>query len=165
MYKTIKEFKEDWFSEAQNTIRIMEALTDDSLAAKVSEPGRTLGRLAWHIVVTIPEMGTSSGLKVEGPAPDAPIPTSAREIVRQYKAASDSLLKVIDEWTDESLAGEIDLYGEKWTRSKTLVVLMRHEIHHRAQMTVLMRHAGLRVPGIYGPAYEEWDQYKMPPQE
>jgi uncharacterized damage-inducible protein DinB len=29
-------------------------------------------------------------------------------------------------------------------------------------MTVLMRQAGLRVPGIYGPAKEEWEEHGMP---
>jgi uncharacterized damage-inducible protein DinB len=31
-------------------------------------------------------------------------------------------------------------------------------------MMMLMRQAGLTVPGIYGPAYEEWAAYNMPPQ-
>jgi uncharacterized damage-inducible protein DinB len=32
-------------------------------------------------------------------------------------------------------------------------------------MTVLMRQAGLKVPGIYGPSREEWSQFGMPPQK
>ena len=48
------------------------------------------------------------------------------------------------------------MYGQKWKRGVTLGILITHQIHHRAQMTVLMRQAGLKVPGIYGPAYEEW---------
>jgi hypothetical protein len=32
-------------------------------------------------------------------------------------------------------------------------------------MTVLMRQAGLVVPGVYGPAREEWAVYGMPTQE
>jgi uncharacterized damage-inducible protein DinB len=46
-----------------------------------------------------------------------------------------------------------------------LQALISHEIHHRGQMTVLMRQAGLKVPGIYGPAREEWAAYGMPAQE
>jgi uncharacterized damage-inducible protein DinB len=42
---------------------------------------------------------------------------------------------------------------------------MSHEIHHRGQMTVLMRQAGLKVPGVYGPSREEWTAYGMPPQD
>ena len=55
------------------------------------------------------------------------------------------------------------MYGATWPRSFTLFVLIGHEIHHRGQMTVLMRQAGLKVPGIYGPSYEEWVNYKMQP--
>ena len=28
--------------------------------------------------------------------------------------------------------------------------------HHRGQMTILMRQAGLLVPGMYGPSKDEW---------
>jgi len=38
-----------------------------------------------------------------------------------------------------------------------------HELHHRGQLTVLMRQAGLVVPGIFGPAQEEWTRYGMEP--
>ena len=37
-----------------------------------------------------------------------------------------------------------------------LMTLINHQNHHRGQMTVLMRQAGLTVPGVYGPAKEEW---------
>jgi hypothetical protein len=32
---------------------------------------------------------------------------------------------------------------------------------YRGQMTVLMRQAGLKVPVIYGPAREEWQEFGM----
>ena len=57
------------------------------------------------------------------------------------------------------------MYGEKWTRAFTLGALIGHQCHHRGQVTVLMRQAGLKVPGIYGPAQEEWAVYGMPAQE
>lgn len=34
--------------------------------------------------------------------------------------------------------------------------MIQHQIHHRGQMTILMRQAGLTVPGLYGPSKEEW---------
>ena len=36
-----------------------------------------------------------------------------------------------------------------------LNVLIRHQIHHRGQMTILMRQAGVVVPSVYGPSREE----------
>jgi uncharacterized damage-inducible protein DinB len=44
-------------------------------------------------------------------------------------------------------------------------VLMLHQTHHRGQLATYMRIAGLKVPGPYGPAREEWTNYGMPPQE
>jgi uncharacterized damage-inducible protein DinB len=165
MYRSINEFKEDWHTESEKTIRLMEGLTDDSLAHKTADGGRTLGRLAWHIVLTLGEMGDKLGLKVEAPSEDSPVPVSAREITREYKKAAQSLKEAIGIWTDEMLDDEIDLYGRRWTRNTLLVMLLRHEIHHRAQMTVFMRSAGIPVPGLYGPAKEEWKDYGMPPQK
>ena len=40
---------------------------------------------------------------------------------------------------------------------------LSHQTHHRGQMTVLMRQAGLTVPGVYGPAREEWAAMGMEP--
>ncbi|MGA2381636.1 MAG: DinB family protein [Spirochaetia bacterium] len=42
--------------------------------------------------------------------------------------------------------------GGRWTRAGVLASLVKHQIQHRAQMTVLMRQTGIRVPGVYGPA-------------
>jgi uncharacterized damage-inducible protein DinB len=57
------------------------------------------------------------------------------------------------------------MYGQMWVRGKTLGVLVTHQIHHRGQLTVLLRLAGLKVPGVYGPAKEEWAKMGMLVQE
>jgi uncharacterized damage-inducible protein DinB len=44
-------------------------------------------------------------------------------------------------------------------------MVFSHLIHHRGQLTVLMRQAGLKVPGVYGPAREEWAAMGMQPME
>ncbi len=41
-------------------------------------------------------------------------------------------------------------------------ILLLHQTHHRGQMTVLMRQAGLPVAGMYGPTKEDWAKYGMP---
>ena len=55
------------------------------------------------------------------------------------------------------------MYGETWKRGVALEMLIRHEAHHRGQMTVLMRQAGLPVHGVYGPSREEWTAMGMEP--
>ena len=163
MIRTMEDFKNDWAHEMDATIKIFKNLTDLSLSQKVDREGRTLGRLAWHITVSIGEMLAKTGLKADGPDENSDPPDSAAEIVHTYERTAHSALKLISEhWSDETLMQEDAMYGETWKRGFTLSVLIHHQIHHRGQMTVLMRQAGLKVPGIYGPSREEWAGFGMP---
>ncbi len=162
MYTTIDQFIQAWTSEAKLTHQVMQKLTDESISQKVTDDHRTLGRIAWHIVTTIPEMMAHTGLKLDLLKADAPVPATALDIERAYVSVAAVLPeKIKQEWTDKSLDIKDEMYGETWERRFTLTALLQHQIHHRGQMTVLMRQAGLRVPSIYGPAKEDWAQYDM----
>jgi len=166
MINTIAEFERHWSQELEATQKVLKHLTDKSLGQAVNAEGRTLGRLGWHLVITIPEMMSRTGLHIDGPAPEDPVPASAKEIFKGYNIASLSLLEAVKvHWTDATLLQKDEMYGQMWTRSETLTALLFHQVHHRGQMTVLMRQAGLAVPGIYGPAREEWAPWGMNPPE
>ena len=94
-----------------------------------------------------------------------PVSPGGRTLGEQYSATAERLNDAIAaQWTDAGLAEEVPMYGgEMWKRSQVLNALVKHEVHHRAQMTVLMRQASLLVPGIYGPAAEEWEAMGLPP--
>ncbi len=163
MFYKIADFKKAYGAVSDGTVKIMAAMIDKSLGQQIAADHRTLGRIAWHIVQTIPEMMNKTGLAVTGPAEHDPVPDSAAEIARQYELVSKAIIKeVAAKWKDADLLKEDEMYGQKWVRGFTLRGLCDHEIHHRGQMTVLMRQAGLKVPGIYGPSLEEWAQYGMP---
>jgi uncharacterized damage-inducible protein DinB len=163
MYRKVEDFIAAYEYESGATLKLLNALTDESLSHAVGEGHRTLGRMAWHIAVTIPEMGSAVGFEIAGPDKDSPVPETAAQIAEAYKQASESLLnEVRTKWDDATLEVTDDLYGETWARGKTLAVVLNHEIHHRGQLTVLMRQSGLKVPGIYGPSKEEWVNYGAP---
>lgn len=166
MINSIVEFERLWSYEVEATQKVMKHLTTASLPQAVDAQGRTLGRIAWHIVLSIPEMMTRIGFSLEGPGTDAPIPVTAKEIFAAYNTVALSLLEQIKKnWTDETLTVKDEMYGEQWTRGFTLQSMILHQTHHRGQMTVLMRQAGLDVPGVYGPARQEWVAYGMAPPE
>jgi len=166
MFRTIAEFTSAWQGESASTLKVMQALTDASLGQRVSPEGRSLGRLAWHVVQTLGEMGGHAGLAVGAANEHTPQPASAAAIAAAYQAGAAAVDKAVTgAWKDADLPVEIGMYGEKWTRAMTLRAIIQHEVHHRGQMTVLMRQAGLKVPGIYGPAREEWAVYGMPTQD
>ena len=165
MYHSINEFLTDWKYEREATIKVLSNLTDESLDEKNSEIGRTLGRLAWHITATVGEMLGIAGINMETLEDDNDYPKSTKEILRKYREASDNLIEKLPQgWNDDSLREKVNMYGEQWTKEAVLTSLIKHQIHHRAQMIPLMRQAGLKVPGIYGPSYEEWKAMGMDPK-
>lgn len=165
MYCRLQDFLSDFSLETENTKKLFLVLTDASLLKKSYKSGRTLGFIAWHIVLTLGEMCSKVGITAEAPPEDAPQPESASDILSTYIKASESIRSFIEKnWSDSTLQEEHDMYGAIWKNNKTLQVLLRHEIHHRAQLTILMRQAGLKVPGLYGPSLEEWTNYGMPAQ-
>ena len=52
MFRRIQDFLESWAYETDATLKVFEKLTDASLDQKVTPEGRSLGRIAWHIVAT-----------------------------------------------------------------------------------------------------------------
>lgn len=166
MFRRVGDFEKSWAYEAEMTGKMLRALTDDSLAQRVTPDGRTLGRLAWHVTTTPAEMMGRTGLQLTGPAEGAPAPATVSEIVSGFERQAQSLASAVrHQWNDQTLEAEDDMYGERWTRGYTLYALILHQAHHRGQMTVLMRQAGLVVPGVYGPAREEWAQMGVPAME
>jgi uncharacterized damage-inducible protein DinB len=166
MFTTIDEFLRSWEHESGATTKMLAELTDESLTTAAAPGERPLGRVVWHIIQSIPEMMGRTGLSVAGPAQDAAPFKTAEELKAAYDEASSSLVSEMKaKWLDTDLLAVDDMYGEQWARGTTLGVLILHQAHHRGQLTTLMRVAGLKVPGPYGPAREEWVNYGMPPQE
>ncbi|MFH2035971.1 MAG: DinB family protein, partial [Candidatus Zixiibacteriota bacterium] len=123
MYHKIAEFSTAWKSMTDGTRKIMAALTDESLAQAVAKDHRTLGRMAWHITLTIPEMMEQTGLKIEGLKKDAPLPKTAAEIQKSYDMVAKALgEQVVKNWDDATLDKEDNLYGESWKRGLTLKI-------------------------------------------
>ncbi|MHA6258292.1 DinB family protein [Sporosarcina sp. CAU 1771] len=157
MFNSIEDFLVNWEIESQLTQKVLDELTDESLMQKVSPEGRSLGRIAWHIVTTLDEMLAHAELEFEAARDGDPVPTSAARIAEAYRSSSKEMVKAMKEqWSDATLEEVKDMYGEKWRVSKILWIVFVHQVHHRGQMTVLMRQAGLRVPGVCGPSREEW---------
>ncbi|WP_421378341.1 DinB family protein [Bacillus salacetis] len=157
MFQTVNGFLMSWERETASTQKALNNLTDESLKQEVSEGHWSLGRTAWHITTAIKIISSQTNLKFDGPAEDYPVPGSASYIAETYKRTNAAFIAAVKEqWSDDDMAVEIDVFGQKMNIGTLLLFLMKHEIHHRGQMTVLMRQAGLNVPGFYGPSKEEW---------
>lgn len=156
MFHSISDFVSEWKQESAITVKMMETLTDESLQHSISPDSRTLGQIAWHLVRVIGSM-TQTGLVFEKPDGEELAPASAQKIASEYKRVSEALLHAVEtQWTDASLQPAENAGPEEWSNGKSLHLLIQHEVHHRGQMTILMRLAGLRPAPVYGPTREDW---------
>jgi uncharacterized damage-inducible protein DinB len=166
MYRTIKDFIEDWKEEEMLSIKIFLKINDKIKAKKASANTRSLDRLAWHITQTITEMPYKAGIMDKDHLDGLAIPDSMEIIIKTYQKYSEELIDLLaKKWTNTGLTEKIEIYGQQWERRKILHILVKHQTHHRGQMTTIMRLLDQDVPGIYGPSHEEWSQYGMEAQE
>ena len=168
MFRRLQDFTPTWTEEAAKTLAVIDAIPDSAMSKAVAAEHRDLRRMAWHLVESLIEMPQHCGMAIEGAHLIEGMfikqpPATMAEVRAAYALASESLLKGLAAWEDSDLEIEDDMYGERWPRGKTLHILLIHQTHHRGQMTVLMRQAGLAVPSVYGPTKEGWAAYNLEP--
>jgi uncharacterized damage-inducible protein DinB len=163
MYVTVKDLIAEWKNEAVLTQKVLDGLTDEALLQQVYSEGRTLGRIAWHFVTNIPDYLTEFGISVAKVSNPIEVP-SAREIAETFKAVSSHVANALQEqWTDETLTQIQNAFGRMESNATIFMGLIKHIAHHRGQVTVLMRQAGLPMPAVYGPSKEGWAKLGVTP--
>lgn len=166
MYTSIQQFIKDFTNEKETTLTVFKAIPNDKLILKPNDDIRSLQRLVWHILITHGEMLGKADLTINCPDEHALPVNNINEICRLYEISANSVLQVVAEkWTDEDLNSELNMYGENWSKGTILAVLIKHEVHHRGQLSVVMRLNDIKVPSIYGPVKEDWATYNMPAAE
>ncbi|KKI90857.1 hypothetical protein WQ54_18185 [Bacillus sp. SA1-12] len=157
MYVTNEDFIREWNREAMLTQKVLEGLTDDSLKQTVYSDGRNLGRIIWHLTTSIPEYLAHFGLEIKAVEHAENVPASAKEIAETFQKVSSHAAQVIEQqWTDDSLKQVQTAFGREESNASILMGLIKHIVHHRGQATVLLRQAGIKPYGVYGPPKEDW---------
>lgn len=153
MTRTIESYIAELKEESRITQSVLDALRDESLSQEVSPLDRTLGEIAWHVVTSMYTILSKAGLLIPSPGDRKLVPATANEIAESYRVTS-SIIRdaILAEWTNDTLLETRHIYEMIWPVAQVLDILIKHEIHHRGQLSILMRQAGLDVPDIYGPA-------------
>ncbi|SEN94250.1 DinB family protein [Paenibacillus sp. OV219] len=154
MYRTKEDFVNDWSASAAGTIAVMKSITDEKMNTAIVEGHNSLSWLAWHLTGTAAIFGQIAGLQVPVVERGVRAPEHIAEIVGKYEEINKAYGLEANKWTDEQMLEEIQTFGSKMMRGKFLRLLIDHQTHHRGQMTVLLRQAGLTVPGVVGPTRE-----------
>jgi uncharacterized damage-inducible protein DinB len=153
--------------EMANTRKALERLPEDKLQWKPDPKSMTLGRLAGHVAemptwatmtITTESLDINPGGKR---AFEAMTATSREQVLAAFDKSVAEARKAIDGVSDQALMQNWRLLadGHEILSMPRVAVLrslaMNHMIHHRGQLTVYYRLAGVAVPGMYGPSADE----------
>lgn len=156
---------EEFEQEVNNTRRLLQAVPEKDLGYKPSEISWTMGQLAQHIATIyywyvgtltkdVYDMATDH--LERGDTHDIKATLDLFESnVEKARTALKSLTeqKLQDHWTMK--AGERVLLGPMPRGTVSRGFLFNHIYHHRGELIVYLRATGNKVPGLYGPTYEE----------
>lgn len=151
--------------EVNSTRKLLEAVPEKDLAYRPSDISWTMGELAQHIATIyywyvgtftqdVYDMATDH--LERGSADDIKATLSLFESnVTKARAALKSLSeeKLSDNWTMK--IGEQVVLGPMPRGMVARGFLFNHIYHHRGELIVYLRATGNKVPGLYGPTFEE----------
>lgn len=151
--------------EVENTRKLLQAVPEKDLSYKPSEISWTMGELAqhiatiyyWYVGALTKEVYDLAADHLErGDTNDIKATLALFESnVEKARAALKSLTeeKLKDNWTMK--AGEKVILGPMPRGIVSRGLLFNHIYHHRGELIVYLRATGNKVPGLYGPTYEE----------
>ena len=155
MYNDPTNFLNAYGKETAITSNVLGALTDKSLSFEKAPGHGTLGDIAWIIAAGPSYMLNQVGFKIDE-QPEKPPKWTAATIKNTYDRLANQVREQVAGKSKADLEKVYRVWNQfDWPCGEQLAMLIHHEIHHRGQLTVLMRQIGLPVPRIYGPNYED----------
>jgi len=156
----------EFMQEAESTRRLLQSIPDSALDYKPSPTSWTTGQLGSHISEVYNWYAPTLQQNVFDMAAykyDKGDISKAANIVAKFeenvKAAKEALEKATDESMFENwkmvMGGSEPIFPEMPRINVVRGFLFNHLYHHRGEMIVYLRSTGNKVPGLYGPTYEE----------
>ena len=156
----VETFLAAWNAEAQDTLRLLEALPPDQYDFRPDPKGRSIGEMAWHLSEIDACLSFGIALRrfrFEDDPPDLKRPREIKLLAPGYRRVHEQAVARLESLTDDQLEDTVTFFdGRRLTIRRVLwSELLHHLIHHRAQLVLLCRMAGGTPPGLYGPNREE----------
>ena len=152
--------------EMANTRKMLERIPEDKLSWKPDPKSMSMGELASHLAEMIgwtKETITEPSIDI---TPDfKPFKaTSKAELLKKFEDCSAAARAALASAEDSGMMApwKLSMNGQTIFEMPRVGVLrgmiMNHVIHHRGQLSVYFRLAGVPVPGMYGPSADEQQQ-------
>ena len=147
-----------WKYEHGLSAKVMRAVPAAKLDMRPHEKSRSMRDLAWHLAEAerfFVVKGLGLEIPGENPVPKETPPATPAAMAdawdRSHADISGLVAKKHPAWFEEV----VPFFQMKMPRAAILDLMVRHEVHHRGQLTVYLRLAGAKVPGTYGGSADE----------
>jgi uncharacterized damage-inducible protein DinB len=148
-----------WDREAKKTVELLKMLPAGQYDFRPDAGGRSLGELAWHLAEL--DAYISFGIANGAFTPDAKPPNIKRPMTIEalapgYERIHNEAVERLKNLKPADLEQEMTFFDRSSTVSALLWdAMLLHSIHHRGQLSLLVRLAGGVVPGMFGPTREQ----------
>ncbi len=160
---------EQWIGEFEqevlSTRKLLQAIPQKDIGYKPSDISWTMGELAQHIATIYYWYKGTLTKDVYDMASDSlerADPNNIEETVALFERNVEIAREALNTLKDENLANNWTMkYGDKTLLGpmpRGVVArgfLFNHLYHHRGEMIMYLRATGNKVPGLYGPTYED----------
>ena len=152
---TVAFFSERHRVESITTAKVLSAMTPEMMAFRPHVSSSTLGFVAWTIVRCL--RVCTQLTSIEAAEVSREPPPGLDELVRSFdlcaRQLGEALLDVSQEdWRDVCTVTTGERILLEQPMGQILWLLHVDSIHHRGQLSVLLRQFGAKVPSIYGPS-------------
>ena len=159
MRNELENFNEMWEREAGRTVKLLEALPRDKYDFRPDPEGRSLGELAWHLaeIEAYGSFGIERGAVAPEPKPPGiERPRAIAELAPGYERVHRAAFERVKKVTGDDLDRPITLPSGKPITIRNVLwdFILLHGLHHRGQLVMLIRQAGGKPIGLYGPTRE-----------
>ncbi len=162
----VKALQAEFEHEVESTRKLLNAIPDSALEYKPGEHSWTTGQLASHIAEVYNWYAPTflkNSMDMAGYKYDKGDISKASNIVAKFEENVKNAREALSKATDESMletwkmvmGSEDNVLMEMPRAQVTRGFLFNHLYHHRGEMIVYLRSTGNKVPGMYGPTYEE----------
>lgn len=154
MYRTKQDFITDWTKSSAGTLDVLRTVTDETITQSIVPGHNSLGWIGWHVTTALGYFTNLLGFRLSA-LKSLTQPITAGVIAAQYERYANEIAEAAESFTESYLLEEVNVHGTMTPRGAVLRMMLDHQTHHRGQMTVLLRQAGLPVPGVMGPTKEQ----------
>lgn len=161
----IQALKQEFEEETASTRRLLQAVPEKDLSYKPSPTSWTMGELAQHIATIYYWYAGTLTEDVYDMAKDhleRGEPGDIRATLELFENNVEKARAALASTTEESLQqdwtmkiGDRTVMGPLPRGAVARGFLFNHIYHHRGEMIVYLRATGNKVPGLYGPTYED----------